>query len=368
MRVLHVTDTYLPRLGGIEVLVDDLATHQRQAGHQVQVLTSTAAPDPDPDDATTVRLNSPMFSAVADRIRSFGPDAVHCHSSIVSPLAWRTARQATAMGVPVLVTMHSMVPRQGLVPAALRQLAQAMPDTVAWSAVSTPAAQALRPIVGHDVLVLPNGLDQDSCQAASPGTNEIPLIVSVMRLAHRKRPLELVAILAQVKTQLGDRPWRAVIVGDGPLRSATEQAIWRAGLEDHVHLTGRLSRPQIMRLLAQADLYLAPAYLESFGIAALEARCSGLPVVAMNSGGVSEFIDHGVHGHLVRNDADMAWQTARMLIDPVGLQAMARHSLADPPELGWADVVDRSLDAYRVARVHASAPALTPTRLLVGST
>jgi len=357
MRVLHVTDTYLPRLGGIEVLVDDLATHQRQAGHQVQVLTST----------DTVRLGGALFSPAADRIRAFQPDAVHCHSSIVSPLAWRTARQATAMGVPVLVTMHSMVPRQGLVPRSLRQLAQAMPDTVAWSAVSTPAAQALRPVVGTDVLVLPNGLDQDACRPASPGTNDVPLIVSVMRLAHRKRPLELVAILAQVKARLGDQPWRAAIVGDGPLRSATAQAIRRAGLDGHVRLTGRLSRPEIMRLLSQADLFLAPAHLESFGIAALEARCSGLPVVAMSSGGVSEFIAGGRHGHLVRNDADMAWRTAGMLLDPAGLRAMARRSLAEPPDLGWAGVVDRSLDAYRVARARASATVLTPARLLVGS-
>jgi glycosyltransferase involved in cell wall biosynthesis len=365
MRVLHVTDTYLPRLGGIEVLVDDLAAHQRRAGHQVRVLTSTPAPGP--DDAATTRLGNPLFSPVADRIRAYRPDAVHCHSSIVSPLAWRSARSAAALGVPVLVTMHSMVPRQGLVPAGLRQLAQAMPNTVAWSAVSAAAARALRPVVGHDVLVLPNGLDQDSCQVARPGTHEIPLVVSVMRLAHRKRPLELVAILAQVKARLGDRPWRAVIVGDGPLKSATAQAVRRAGLEDHVELTGRLDRAQIMRLLAQADLYLAPAYLESFGIAALEARCSGLPVVAMSSGGVSEFIGDGTHGHLVRNDAEMAARTAAMLVDPAGLQVMARHSLADPPRLDWPDVVDRSLDAYRVARIRATAAVPSTSAVLVGS-
>ena len=392
MRILHVTDVYLPRLGGIEVLVDDLASHQRRFGHTAQVLTSTPGPSPDPepdmnakgpiriedggmpwdemlhpDQASTVRLGNPLFSPTADLIRSFRPDTVHCHSSIVSPLAWRTARYAAGQGIPVLVTMHSMVPSTGPVPATLRRLTQAMPDTVSWSAVSTPAAQALRPIVGTEVHVLPNGLDQADCRPARAGTNEIPLIVSVMRLARRKRPLELIAVLAEVKARLGDRPWRAVIVGDGPLTSATEQAIRRAGLERHVRLTGRLSRPQIMRLLAQADLYLSPAYLESFGIAALEARYSGLPVVAMSSGGVSEFIRSGVHGHLVRDDAEMAGRTAQLLADPSTLWAMGQRSLADPPNLDWDNVVDRSLEAYRVARIRSSASVLAPSRLLVGN-
>lgn len=364
MRILHVTDTYLPLLGGIEVLVDDLASQQRLSGHQVRVLTSTAATAP--DDAAAIRLKSAVFSPLAD-VSAFRPDAVHCHSSIVSPLAWRTARHAALAGLPVLVTMHSMVPPAGVVPAALRRVAQAMPRSVSWSAVSAPAAEALRPIVGSDVLVLPNGLDQESCRTASSGTNEIPLIVSVMRLARRKRPLELITILSQVQALMGDRPWRAAIVGDGPLRSAVARAIRGAGLEDHVFLTGRLTRPQIMLLLSRADLYLSPAYLESFGIAALEARSSGLPVVAMSSGGVSDFVHNGAHGYLVRDDSAMASRTAQMLADPAALQAMGRRSLADPPDLGWASIVERSLDAYQAAGVREPVRRLVPTGALVTS-
>ena len=361
MRVLHVTDTYQPLVGGIEILVDDLAGHQRGFGHQVRVLTSTPSPTPDPG---TVRLKNPVFSAVAHSINSFRPDAVHCHSSVVSPLAWRAARHAARAGLPVVVTMHSMVPSGGPVSQALRQLALGMPKSVSWSAVSAPAAAALRPIVGSPVLVLPNGLDQDSCRTARPGTNQVPLIVSVMRLVRRKRPLEFIGILAQVRAQLGDLPWRAVMVGDGPLRSAVQRAIRRHGLEDHVYLTGRLDRPQILDLLARADLYLAPAYLESFGIAALEARCSALPVVAMSGGGVSEFVRTGTHGHLVRNDAEMAWRTARLLADREALRTLGRRSLADPPDLGWASVVERTLRAYQGAAGASTrelAPAGTPS-------
>jgi glycosyltransferase involved in cell wall biosynthesis len=242
-----------------------------------------------------------------------------------------------------------------------------MPKSVSWSAVSAPAAEALRPIVGSQVLVLPNGLDQDSCRTARSGTNPVPLIVSVMRMVRRKRPLEFVGILAQIRAQLGDVPWRAVMVGDGPLRSAVQRAIRRHGLQGHVYLTGRLARPQILNLLARADLYLAPAYLESFGIAALEARCSALPVVAMSGGGVSEFVRSGTHGHLVRNDAEMAWRTARLILDREALQSLGRRSQADPPDLGWPSVVERTLHAYQGAAAGVLVRPRTPAGVLLGS-
>ena len=53
---------------------------------------------------------------------------------------------------------------------------------------------------------------------------------------------------------------------------------------------------KIRELLQRCDVYLAPATLESFGIAALEARSAGLPVIGMAGGGISDFIEHGVEG------------------------------------------------------------------------
>jgi glycosyltransferase involved in cell wall biosynthesis len=356
VRVLHATDTYLPLLGGIEVLVDDLAAQQRRHGHQVTILTGTPGRT---DDERTVRVRSPLFSDLTSVLNRYRPDVIHCHSSIVSPLAWRTARQGARAGIPALITMHSIVPDAGIVPAGLRRVAAGMPTSVIWSAVSGTAAASLRAVTGDDVRVLPNGIDRDTCRPAAPGSNGVPVIVSVMRLSRRKRPLELIEVLSQVRERTGDRPWQAVIVGDGPREAAVARAIRRAGLGDRVRLTGRLTRPQIMHLLARADLYLAPAYLESFGIAALEARCSGLPVVAMRSGGVREFVQDGANGYLVGNDGEMAWRASQLLTDRARLRRLAELSRNDPPDLDWATIVERSLDAYRAAG--AAAPSLNRT-------
>jgi glycosyltransferase involved in cell wall biosynthesis len=55
---------------------------------------------------------------------------------------------------------------------------------------------------------------------------------------------------------------------------------------DWVTMTGQLSREQIRDIYSAADVYVAPAGRESFGLAVLEARSAGLAVVAMRSGGV----------------------------------------------------------------------------------
>jgi glycosyltransferase involved in cell wall biosynthesis len=373
VRILHVTDTYLPVLGGIEILVHDLAAHQRLAGHQVRVLTATgndltapclaepAAPagGPPGDEETTVRVPGLLGNDVATVLARYQPDIVHCHSSIVSPLAWRTARRAARAGRPVLATMHSIVPHSPLLQAGVRQLARALPASVAWSSVSSTAANALQPIVAGPVRVLPNGIDRAACRPAESGANPVPVIVSVMRLTRRKRPLELITLLGRLQAELGDRPWRAVIIGDGPQEAAVRRAIRRAALGERVHLTGRLTRAEVLQQLGAADLYLAPAYLESFGIAALEAHCCGLPVIAMNSGGVGEFVRDEVSGFLVADDREMALRTAQLLTDRDLLRRMGRSARTDPPDLDWATVVRVSLETYVWAGARVPQRALT---------
>ena len=61
-----------------------------------------------------------------------------------------------------------------------------------------------------------------------------------------------------------------------------------------VSLPGRVSREELRRLHWDSDLYLSTARLEAFGIAALEARTAGLPVVARRGTGADDFVEDGV--------------------------------------------------------------------------
>lgn len=55
---------------------------------------------------------------------------------------------------------------------------------------------------------------------------------------------------------------------------------------------------EVDKILCFSDLFLLPSKAESFGLAALEAMASGVPVVSTNAGGLSEVNKHGVSGFL----------------------------------------------------------------------
>lgn len=366
MRILHVTDYYLPRLGGIEMQVHDLVTEQRARGHDASVLTvvpGTSAVDDVPVTRLRNLLGTPLpaksaLSQVLYLIATGGYDVVHAHLSLLSPLAWGALR--TAPGNPVVATMHSIPPSSGPGRRLLAVVAKSADMGVEWTAVSHAAAAPLRPLLGgREVAILPNGIDPSRWRTSAPVDPDRPLtLVSVMRLCERKRPLALLHILAEIRRQIpASQALRAVIVGAGPQASAVRRAVARLGLDSWVELPGRLDRPEIRRLFEASDLYLAPATLESFGIAALEARCAGLPVLAMVRGGVGEFVEHGREGYLVASDADMSQAAAWLLTCPELLRSIQRHNRSTTPAMTWDHAVSRTIDAYVRAGVTTAAGA-----------
>lgn len=383
MRILHVTDCYLPRIGGIEVQVHGLAREQTRAGHRAEVWTTTpvtpvtpATPATDttaggaPATCVPVRrlgglaglLPSPSaLTGLGRELRAARPDIVHVHASVVSPFAWVAARTAGAAGIPTIVTMHSLLRSR----SALLQLSRGVGWTrwpVTFTAVSQVAAAPLRAL-GLEIAVLPNGVDVEWWRPEQPASPRRPdgdvTLVSVMRLARRKRPAALATILDRVRELVStDVRLRAVVVGDGPQRAELERHLRRSRATDWVELTGTLPPNRIRDVLHDADLYLAPAVLESFGIAALEARCAGLPLVAMASGGVGEFVRDGVDGVLVGSDDDMAAAAARM-IRSRQLRAMQRHNRSvAPSEMAWPQAVARTVRCYEQAAARPAGATL----------
>ena len=349
MRILHVSDVYLPRLGGLELHVRDLGAHQRREGDDVVVVTATAGAAED----GVVRLRRPgrRSDELARLLAQQQPDVVHAHSSIMSPLAWSATRAAARAGVPAVVTMHSLWPHGGS-GRALGAILRAVPVGTTWTAVSTAAADVLATAVrGGTVGVLPNGIDPREWVPRGPAASrETPLIVSVMRTAPRKRPLALLRVLEAVRRQVpAQQQLRALLVGAGPLDAAVRRRIDGSGLSEWVTATGRLDRSEIREVLHRADLYLAPARQESFGIAALEARCAGLPVVGMRGTGLTDFIRHGLDGYLVGSDDEMASQAAALVREPAALAAAQSRARSLVPDFDWPAVLLRHRAVYSAA-------------------
>ena len=101
--------------------------------------------------------------------------------------------------------------------------------------------------------------------------------------------------------QLRDLPVKLLVVG------SDEPALYRPDI-DRLALQSvvRFERPSsnVLSFYAAADLYVGPSLEDSFGLPVLEAMACGLPVIASSNSGVSELIQHGETGFVLRNVQD----------------------------------------------------------------
>jgi phosphatidylinositol alpha 1,6-mannosyltransferase len=409
MKVVHVSDCYLPRLGGIEIQLAELARMQQASGHEVEIVTATpdrkggeraigspvAPAVPVAPDVPVHRVVAPVpfelpvhprtGRLVGELLARRRPDVVHLHVGAISPFAWAAARAAVRQHLPVVVTVHSM---WDPATAAVYRVLDAAYGWSEWpgifTAVSQAAAEPIRSMVGLrvPVHVVANGIDTAAWQRAVPRPGAavpdqaVPdhavvrpgerarrpdevHVVSVGRLAPRKKPLSLLRTLRLAQEALDGSATRlrATIVGDGPAAGMMAWYLRQYAMEDWVTLSGRLDRRQVGAVLADADLFLAPARRESFGLAALEARLSGVPVVAYADSGIASFVVPEKEGLLATTPAELVGAVVRLARDGALRASVADHNRVSVPEhCSWPVVLAAFDEGY--AQAVARTPAV----------
>jgi len=382
-RIALVVDHFLPRVGGIELQVADLARQLAAAGHRPEVITATpgdgslcsGTADPGPCAIPIHRLRGsrlPGFEVAAGptpfrELRSVLSrdqfDVVHCHTSVVSPLAYSAARVCRKLNIPSVLTAHSLL---GVYQPLFRALHPMLPWTT-WptrlTAVSGVAADVLRRLSGgRDVDVLANGIDlvEWSTERAERNAASEVRVVSVMRLNIKKRAHALLDAAAEVVQGLPrSRTARFTLIGDGPCRNRLLRHSRRLGIADQVEFLGTQPRTVIRDVLGRSDIFALPTRNEAFGIAVLEARCAGLPIVAMAGCGVADLVENGNQGFLAASDTDFAACLARLIVDDDLRRAMAARSREGVETFAWQQVVERHLDVYTEAIAQCRSAALT---------
>jgi glycogen synthase len=378
VRVAHLTDCYLPRLGGIETQVHGLARRQQAAGHEVTVLTATPGPHGERHGVVDVVDGVPVHRLAIRLpfelpVNPFAPrdvraillagryDVAHVHAGVVSPFAYDAMKVVLDLGLPTVVTWHCMLgwtERPGRWCERLRDWST---RPMAFTAVSNIAAQPIRSVLGAgtEVTVLPNGVDVAAWKADPlvRGDDAVHL-VSAMRLVHRKRPIPLLRMAAEVRARVPETTgMRLTVFGEGAAQRRMRRMVARSDL-GWVELAGRVAREQLVETYRRADLYVAPARLESFGIAAIEARAAGLPIVGRSDSGIGEFVADGVDGLLADSDDGMVEAIVRLVLDSALRQRISVHNREVPPVQDWQYVVRRADEEYgRAAAIRAGAAA-----------
>ena len=323
--------------------------------HEVSIGTYPLFEYPPYDLALAVRMH--------DVVLAHELDLLHVHYAIPhATSAWIAKEMLREQGrrLPVVTTLHGTditIVGQDQSYRAITHFSIERSDRITavseWLRTETISTFACE----CPVEVIPNFVDPDVFDRARYGEalrTELgggrPVLMHISNFRPVKRVCDVVRIFARVRAT---RSCVLVMVGDGPDRHAAEEEARRLGVAADVRFLGKID--SVAPLLAAADVYVFPSESESFGLSALEALASGVPVVAARVGGVPEVVRDGVTGALLPlGDLDgMAAAVARFL-DPAVWPAASAAAAADArARFATADVVARYEALYADARAHA---------------
>lgn len=296
MKVVHVITGL--RSGGAErALVDHLALTR----HQTQVLTLAAdgrladelREQGVPVTCMNLRSNRDLLGLLRliRALRRLRPDVVHLH--LYRALVF--GRVATALlRLPVIATEHSAQPfsmerrRAGrLVKGLYRRTERLGGLTIAVSEETRQVLVEHWGIPAERVLMIPNGViaerfvprpgDRDRVRGELGIPADAPVSVSVCRLSREKR----VELGLRLLTLPGFEDWHHVAVGTGVEAEPLQRLAEELGVADRTHLMG--DQADIPGFLSAADVFLQLSDYETYGLSAIEALTSGLPVVYRTS-------------------------------------------------------------------------------------
>lgn len=292
-------------------------------------------------------------------------DLLHCHYAIPhATSAWIAREMLRENGgdIPIVTTLHGTdITIVGQDPSyhAIAKFSIERSDRI--TAVSAYLrAETIRTFgcTRCDVHVIPNFVDPAVFnRAAHPaGLHEVlgggrKVLMHISNFRAVKRVRDIVQAFARVRAEV---PSVLVMVGDGPDRVLAEEEARTLGVDADVQFLGKIDA--VAPLLAAADLFLIPTNAESFGLSALEAQASAVPVIGYRAGGLPEVVEDGVTGmlHEVGDVAGMAQSAIGLLSDDARWRAMGnaavRRALA---HFRQDDIVARYEALYAGALAHA---------------
>lgn len=318
MRILFVSDVYLPRVNGVSTSIRSFRSGLEALGHEVRMVVPRYGDEPpepgvarvpgtpvpfDPEDR---RLHRTALRA-ACRAAAADCDVVHAQTPFLAYYAARDA--ARHAGKPLVVSYHTyfegylhhyvpLLPR----PAAAwlaRHFTRSQCNAADALVVPTTAIRDL--LSGYGVsrpaCVVPTGLDLALYRDADGAgfrralgiETDVPLALHLGRLAHEKNVGFVISAFARVRSRLPRA--RLLIAGEGPATGDLQALVARLGLGDAVTFIGYLTdRHSVAACYAAADAFLFASQTETQGLVLLEAMAAGSPVVSVAALGAVEVL------------------------------------------------------------------------------
>lgn len=329
MRIALMTNNYKPIVGGVPISIERLAKGLRDMGHQVTVFAPTYSGYTQSDEEGVFRyavflkhfiggivLPNPYDPRIEQEFEENRYDIIHVHHPM---LIGRTAVYLSRKyNIPLTFTYHTRYEQYArCYTKGLLRLDKVMPLYLHTflrhcSYVFAPTAGMREYLMDTCRLapektgILPTGIETENFEVAveeadalrkSVRAERIPLLLTVSRMAQEKNVDFLLESLALTK-EYYKKPFRMLMVGDGPDREALEKKCARLGLKDYVVFVGAVPNDKIAPYFKAADLFLFASKTETQGIVILEAFAGKTPVIAVRASGVEDLVEDGKNGFL----------------------------------------------------------------------
>ena len=310
-----------PTFGGSGVLATELGLELSRKGHQVHFITYR-------QPVRLELLNSnvhfhevnvpdyPLFhyqpyelalsSKLVDMVKAHKIDVLHVHYAIPHAYAAYMAKKMLheeGIKIPIVTTLHGTdITLVGSHPFYKTAVTFSINKSDAVTSVSQSLKEDTQRLFNtqKDIKVIPNFIDIDKyktdfkeCDRDLLALPSERVITHVSNFRPVKRIADVIEVFYKVQREV---PSKLMMVGEGPERKQAEQLCKTYGIEDKVVFLGNSN--EVDKILCFSDLFLLPSQTESFGLAALEAMASGVPVISSNSGGIPEVNIEGVSGYL----------------------------------------------------------------------
>ncbi|NRB82168.1 MAG: N-acetyl-alpha-D-glucosaminyl L-malate synthase BshA [Winogradskyella sp.] len=329
-----------PTFGGSGVVATELGLELSKRGHEVHFITYSQP----------VRLELlsnnvhfhevhvpeyPLFlyqpyelalsSKLVDMVKLHGIQLLHVHYAIPHAYAAYMAQQMLldeGILVPIVTTLHGTdITLVGSHPFYKPAVTFSINKSDAVTSVSESLKKDTMRLfdIKKNIHVVPNFIDFEKhvhgftdCQRGMMAEDHERIITHISNMREVKQIPDVIKIFYNIQK---DIPAKLMLVGEGPEKEGAELLVEKLGLTDSVVFFG--NSYEIDRILCFSDLFLLPSQTESFGLAALEAMASGVPVISTNTGGLPEVNEDGYSGYLsdVNAVADMSANAVRILKD-----------------------------------------------------
>lgn len=343
-----------PTFGGSGVVATELGLELSKRGHEVHFITYNQPVRLEliSNNVHYHEVNVPEYplfhyqpyelalsSKLVDMVKLYKIDILHVHYAIPHAYAAYMAKKMLreeGIFVPIVTTLHGTdITLVGNHPFYKPAVTFSINKSDAVTAVSESLKNdTLRLFdIKRDINVVPNFIDLEKygnhftdCQRSMMAKPEERIITHISNLRPVKRVQDVIAVFYNIQNEM---PAKLMLVGEGPEREKVEQNCKELGIYEKVVFLGKSN--EIDKILCYSDLFLLPSEAESFGLAALEAMSSNVPVISSNAGGISEVNKQGVTGFLsdVGDVDDMTKNALYILKDEQRLETFKANARAE---------------------------------------